>query len=109
MKELFESDLNEVFLNEDEFAKKVFLDDTTNSDEPEIVIGIFDSETEVIFEGGGEFSASSASVPSFSLKVIDANKIGFKHIITIGDTMYRLHSKDDENAGLIRVFLEKKR
>ena len=109
MKELFEDDLDEVFYNEDEFPTSVSLDDTTNSDEPEIALGIFDSETEVIFDGSGEFADSSASVPSVTLRKIDADKIGYKHLITIDGLNYKLHSKDDEQAGLIRVFLDKKR
>lgn len=109
MTEMFESDLDEVFFDENEFATNISIDDTTNNDEPEIIIGIFDSETEVIFDRAGEFADSSASIPSILLKKIDAKKIGFKHIITIDETNYKLHSKDEENTGLIRVFLEKKR
>jgi len=109
MDEMFDSDLDEVFFDKDDFAIDISLDDTTNNENPEIILGLFDSKTEVIFDNRTEYGETSASVPSILIPVIDADKIGFKHIITIKNINYKLHSKDDENAGLIRVYLEKKR
>lgn len=70
---------------------------------------IFDINTEVILDGGSEFGESVATVPTILLREEDAEKIEHKMRLLIKDKRYILNYKDEENAGLVRVYLEKRR
>lgn len=73
------------------------------------VLGFFDTNTEMIFDSGGDFAETAVDEPSVLLRRADADTVSHDSLLNIEGRRYRKNYENEEDLDLVRIYLEKRR